>query len=551
MAPEQQVFTAAPDPATSASRIMARMRSRRWFDPLMVGAAGSAISAIGMSQPSLWNDEVATISAANRSLGELWAMLGSIDAVHGLYVLFMHFYLQAVGISEFTVRLPSLLAVGVAGAGVVVAGRMVAGSAVGLWSGIVFIILPRVTWMGIEARSSAVVTAAAVWVTIVFLVAVRTNQRRWWLVYTVGMVVAVGLFLYTALVLVAHGITLVWAHRRDLKIAAKLLVNWSASAVIAVVLVIPIALTVLGQSKQITQIAPSIKSAAAFVLVNQYFLGQLPQTSQILAPTMLVHTWWAVPALLLACIAALLIIWGSVFRAKTRMTDNPVLSSPALASSMSLLGLTIPWIIVPTSLLLLYSMTIDPIYNPRYLVFTVPAAALLIGNGIAALPRQWLRTVAILLMACCAAPVFASQRGPTAKKGSDWASTAAILNATAVPGDVVVYTKLPRGREASTRIIAVGYPLPTITSLRDITQDKTGAEANNLWGSSLPLPEAMAAVGDAKRIWVVMDTRFRQGGPRDVTSPVLNASGYHLVASWKGPATSVYEFQKEPAPTKP
>ena len=73
-------------------------------------------------------------------------MLGNIDAVHGLYYLVMHGWYAVFPATEFWSRLPSSLAVGVAAAGVVVLGYQTASLRVAVTAGLVFAILPRITW---------------------------------------------------------------------------------------------------------------------------------------------------------------------------------------------------------------------------------------------------------------------------------------------------------------------------------------------------------------------------------------------------------------------
>ena len=77
----------------------------RAIDPVLIALFAVAVSAAGSARPSLWFDEAATISASTRPLPELWAMLGNIDAVHGLYYLLMHGWLMLVPPTEFLVRL--------------------------------------------------------------------------------------------------------------------------------------------------------------------------------------------------------------------------------------------------------------------------------------------------------------------------------------------------------------------------------------------------------------------------------------------------------------
>jgi mannosyltransferase len=75
------------------------------LDSPIVGLLGAALSLAGASRPSFWYDEAATISASySRSLAQLWAMLGNVDAVHGLYYLFMHGWFEVFPPTEFWSR---------------------------------------------------------------------------------------------------------------------------------------------------------------------------------------------------------------------------------------------------------------------------------------------------------------------------------------------------------------------------------------------------------------------------------------------------------------
>src|SRR5690349_9910293 len=127
----------------------------RVADPLIVAVFAVAVSAAGAARPSFWFDEAATISASTRSLPDLWQLLHNIDAVHGLYYLVMHGWFAVFPATEFFSRFSSSLAVGVAAAGVVKFGRQFASRTVAVTAGVMFAILPRTTWAGIEARPYA------------------------------------------------------------------------------------------------------------------------------------------------------------------------------------------------------------------------------------------------------------------------------------------------------------------------------------------------------------------------------------------------------------
>jgi len=60
--------------------------------------------------PQLWRDELASWSAASRTLPQLWAMVHNIDAVLGLYYLGLHLWMAVFGDSATAMRLPSVIA---------------------------------------------------------------------------------------------------------------------------------------------------------------------------------------------------------------------------------------------------------------------------------------------------------------------------------------------------------------------------------------------------------------------------------------------------------
>ena len=172
----------------------------RQFDAVAVAVLAVVVSAAGAARPSLWFDEAATISASTRTVPELWRLLGNIDAVHGLYYLLMHGWFWLFPATEFWSRFSSGLAVGVAAAGVVVLGRQLSTRPVAVAAGVVFALLPRVTWAGIETRSYAMSMVVGVWLTVLCVAAVRRNRLWWWAGY--AMLVITGALLNVFVVLI-------------------------------------------------------------------------------------------------------------------------------------------------------------------------------------------------------------------------------------------------------------------------------------------------------------------------------------------------------------
>lgn len=114
-----------------------RAGSRRCVVWLLPALWTLALGLWGLSrQNSVWRDEAATWQVAGRSVGEIWHMLGTVDAVHGAYYLLMHVLFEWFGASTTTLRLPSVLAMTVAAACVALIGRRLAGPWAGLGGGL-------------------------------------------------------------------------------------------------------------------------------------------------------------------------------------------------------------------------------------------------------------------------------------------------------------------------------------------------------------------------------------------------------------------------------
>ena len=115
----------------------------------------------GISGASYWRDEAATMSAAQRPLGNLLRTLGNIDAVHGAYYMLIWVMVRIGGTGELVTRLPSAVAMAVAAAAVAALGRRLISLRAGLAAGLVFAVLPEVSLYGQDARPYAIVVALA------------------------------------------------------------------------------------------------------------------------------------------------------------------------------------------------------------------------------------------------------------------------------------------------------------------------------------------------------------------------------------------------------
>ena len=482
------------------------------LDPLIVGVLGAAVSLAGAARPSFWYDEAATISASySRSLPQLWEMLGNVDAVHGLYYLLMHGWFQVFPPTEFWSRAPSGLAVGVAAAGVVVLGRQFSSRTVGVGSGVLCAILPRATWAGIEARPYALSMMAAVWLTVLLILATRRNNTWLWLSYAVALAASVLLDVYLALMLLAHSIFIL-AYRRS----RTVLVKFAVASVAACGGVAPFVLAAMGQVHQVVWIAPVGHRTIEDVAIQQYFERSPPFT---IASALLVAT--------------AIVVW--------------LCTSRGLAQGdRQLLTVAIAWLVIPTAAILVWSAFVVPIYTPRYLCFTAPALALVLGVCIGALAvKSWVAAAVLSAFALAAAPNYLLvQRGPYAKYGMDYSQVADLITAKAAHGDCLLVNDTVTFMPAPMRPLLAARP-DAYRPLVDLSLWQRATDRNDVFDTNL-IPEATAGpLSDCHVVWLITQADVPGQRFEDTAAyGVPNGQGFRFLDRWQFNLVQVIEAAK-------
>lgn len=513
----------SPRSAVEGTTSPGRGRLDRLSLPL-VAVVGFLASFLGSWRVSLWTDESVTISAARRSWSQLADLLGTIDAVHGVYYGLVKVWIAVAGSSEVALRLPSAVAVAGTAVGVLVLARRMTTSGTALAAALLCAVLPRMTWAGVEARPFAFSALLAVWATWALVVALERGGLGRWAVYGVLSVVGVLTNIYVVLVVMGHGLTALALRRGRRGIVAAYL----ATAAVVAVVTMPVLLLVRSQQDQL---GGDTSTAPAYVLrrvvVNQVYLGETPLDGVYGRSFDLAWQGAAVVAALVGAVLAVRAVIGRPRRGDRRS---------------EVLAVTLPWILVPTAVVAGYAVLVDPLYQPRYLTFTVPAFGVLLAAGLRGLGRRAVAVGCAALLVVCCGVVWASQRVEYAKSGSDWAVAAEVVGRCAAPGDDVLYE--PRSLDGSdartSRRIADAYPT-AFDGLRDLTLVRSAASDGTLDGVSAPLPDVVDDL-DGAPVWVL----FGRTHPPEVAERddlVLGRAGYVEVGQWRGPHTTVREYR--------
>src|SRR5215470_758246 len=366
----------------------------------------------GITTPSYWRDEAATIAAIRRPLGDLIAMLGNVDAVHGAYYLMMWPVEHVLGSGELVLRLPSAVAAAVAAAAVAATARRLVSPWAGLAAGLLYAVLPVTSRFGQEARSYAMVMAVAAissYLLVRVLGAEPARQRRWLVGYAASVAVLGILNIFGLLLIPAHAVTIALFGRRGFRDPAvrRLLIGWIAAVAAGLVIASPLLVFGWLQRGQIAWLSVNTSSSG---------LNTLYSLSGSYMVTMIV-----------IAVIAVALVFSTEIGSEQRRAAWP----------KPLAQLSLPWLIVPP-LVLLVASTVQPVYTSRYILICIPALAIVGGSAVASYSRI-AGAIALVVILVAGSTTQAGQR-TAAGHYDDILALDQIVAAQGRPGDVVLYT---------------------------------------------------------------------------------------------------------------
>ena len=467
-----------------AARLSRRLAGRSRWAPAGVALVTLAVTVWQIQVPSFWRDEAATQSATQRSFTGLIAMLGHVDVVHGSYYVLMWLEVRLAGHSELALRLPSALAMAAAAALITVTGRRLVSGRAGLFAGLTFAALPAVSWFAQDARPFALETAAGAAASYFLVRLAEDDERgRWAHRYAASLVVLGLTNLFGLLLIPAHAVTVAaWRARPSQQALAR---RWFRAATIACVALLPLMAVAWGQRGQVGWLRPP---GAAAALATGRLVGS---AGLLLASVVLTGMGLALAAL------------GRRIRA-----GWPV-RLPALC---------LPWLVVPPLMLFVISQ-VQPAYTFRYIVFCTPAAALLIGTGLAAAGRV-AGTAGLALIVLLALPAQLGERGPSGHT-DNIRRLDQIVARNERPGDAVLYP------QSGSRAFAAAYPYGLVR-LRDVMLGESAARSDTIAGTDARAPVVAARLGSVARVWVIQSNVPSPGRPAE-----LRGLSFRLVREWR------------------
>ncbi|MFJ4718805.1 glycosyltransferase family 39 protein [Streptomyces luteogriseus] len=425
----------------------------------------------GLDRGGMWGDESVTFQVAQRTVPQIWRLLHDVDAVHGLYYLFMHAVLT-VHPGEVVLRLPSVCAA-TATAGLVAAlGVRLAGPRVGLGAGVLYAITPMAGHYAQEGRSYALVAAGVAGATLLLVRGVDEGGVRAWWPY--GTVVALTCVLHELAVPVlgAHAVTLAL-----LRVPRRVWSGWGRAAGAVALLVLPLVWVSQGQAGQVAWLVPPGWDRVGR-LARNFSPGP------------------AGP-----------VFWGTLLLMAAGLRER---RTAAVA---------LPLLLVPPGILMTVSQA-RPLYHDRYVLYALAGASLLVAAGAGRVARELgrvrfdgrrmrvgARPVRALLgvTGVLALTVTFLTQLPAHRKDRSAAhrpDNLAVVSALAVrqmrPGDPVLFVP------SVGRLAALAYP-KGFQRVRDIALRESAPRSGTLWGLEATPGELRRRLASVDRVWVVAE----------------------------------------------
>jgi uncharacterized membrane protein len=313
--------------------------------------------------PSLWYDEFLSVSIASGSVDTISPAVKQAEQTPPLFHYFMHFWIKAYGLSEFAIRLPAAIC-GIGAVWMIYKlGSVLYSRREGCIAALLMAVSPFQISYSQEARVYAPLMFVGLLSCYAFVKLVQTGGRKNQVAYVLATGLLYWIHLHSVFIVAVQQITWIYLCMRSRKSGEALKVPpgvWIACSVIALALFAPWMPTVY---YWVTQ------AAQAFWIA--------PMTASFLPAT---YALYAGSAVMLVLLLALDVC--GVVRTSERW-------------KMTFL---IALLVVPVLIPYVVSLTIRPLFIPRYGIITAAGLFLLAARGCTALPSKAVQAIVLLIL---------------------------------------------------------------------------------------------------------------------------------------------------------
>ncbi len=459
---------------------------------------GLWINASRLDSWSLWNDELSSVWRSGGPLRDVLARSKSDVHPPGYYFL-LHAVMGVFGNSEIAVRTPSVIAWAIAALGTFVVGRQLFSSGAGLCAAAALQV-SGATYLAREARGYAFMMAGFVWTVAAVIYWLRTFDgatKRRAIVSQVVVAVLAALTLYTHYLALLYlglllGTAAAFAFRRAKRDG---LIQWASICGGAGLLYAP-------------WLGETYRDAAH----GKSWMGT-PKYSAFFD-----FLSFAAPSAILVIAAAVVV--GATAYALSARSQRPLASALPVRELLLL-----AWFVLPPLLLILKSRFSTSAFTTRNLIASVPAAALLAGQGFALVLRtqnaQRLFPVALSGCALLAPSIF--PRGPghneqfreaaafAIARTPDNREAKALVFASAWKGDYFDHYFARAGSRM--RVSGTVNTPEQVEAARKLLSKKKACQVWLVWGHVKPSPQLQKGLQQLG-YQQSADTKLKQAGAR-------------------------------------
>lgn len=331
------------------------------WEPMLVMAttfAAAVLMARSLDAESLWIDEAISVHVAQLGASDLWRFVSHEEMNMALYHVILNAWV-GLGSGEAMVRVPSVLFAALTVPMLYGLGARLFSPRVGVIAASLLALNATLFSYGRETRSYALTVLLVVLASYFFVRAVSDTRRMFWAAYAITAVLAVYSHLFAVLVLIGHAGSLIGARRQF--VASKRTLAATAGGIVLALL--PVGVYIAGGETGRTTDQSTAANDVPYLLI--WYAGSN-------RPLAAVYALAALGALVVAWRRGLLASWPYAF--------------------------VLAWLTAPILLALAISVTIDPLFVPRYLLFSLPALLLLVAVGISAVGSRILFAAALAVV---------------------------------------------------------------------------------------------------------------------------------------------------------
>lgn len=394
---------------------------------------------IDLGAKSVWSDEAFSIYLAKQNWHSFGHVITTAEANMSLYYLLLRGWIDFSDAAQW-VRLLSALMSAAAVPVIYCIGKEVFSQRAGILAALLLAINPFTIRYAQEARSYSVFVLLASLSFLAFLHGLRRPSGLWGVCYVLSTTLALYAHFFSALVVLVQLVSLAMVPTDKRRLAMR----QAAPVGIVIILGLPLVWFVLFRDRGQLAWAPPVHWRDIYD-VFRFMVGS---------------------GVKLGIGAVAFFIAAAVWLKKCRQERLTL-------ENWSVLVLML-WLFLPVFFTLLVSVW-KPMYAPRFLIFCVPAALLLVAEGISEIRFTWIRFVLVLAM-------LVGEIGPIrsyyAEAGQeDWKSAVAFLAQSVRAGDTAVlpnaYCELPLNYQLEHSGVAA--PELRIVSSSELTGRPAGA----------------------------------------------------------------------------